>query len=580
MLKRVRCAMVLLGEADSGPFTPVAVWPDAKLSMHHLTGAAKRSLKERRGLLVEKDPDPASPNHFPENIHIAYPVEVDGQLHGTVVLGVDESDRNAVQAIMRQLHWGAAWLEVLIRRTRAGASEAVSGRLQKALDLLASAVENKGFNEAAMALVTRMSHNLDCDRVSIGFSSGRHIKVTAVSHSADFGKQTNLVRAIGSAMDEAADQQAAVVYPAPPDTIPLAHHAHSELQRQHGSGALCTIPMELEGNVIGALTLERPLDNPFDPGTVELCETVAAIVGPILYAKKLEERWLIRKAFASMARQLKRLLGPGFLVRKLLVMVLIGLVVFFTYFEVDYRVTATTVIEGEVQRVVASPFNGYIKEAPARPGDLVRKGELLGLLDDRDLTLERLKWQTEKQQYANQYDEALAKHDRAEIHVLRAKIDQAVAQISLLDEQLARCRIASPFDGVIVSGDLSQSLGAPVERGDVLFEVAPLDAFRVIAEVDERDINDVVVGQKSDLVLPSMPGDAFPFVVEKITPVSIAREGRNYFRVEGRLEQSSPHLRPGMEGIGKINVDRRKLIWVWTHEAINWLRLQLWRWIP
>jgi multidrug resistance efflux pump len=580
MLKRVRCAMVLLGEPDSGPFKPVAVWPDAKLSMHHLTGAAERSLKERRGLLVEKDPDPASPNHFPENIHIAYPVEVEGRLHGTVVLGVDETDRKAVQAMMRRLHWGAAWLEVLIRRTRAAASEAVGGRLQKALDLLASAVEHKRFHEAAMALVTRMANSLDCDRVSIGFSSGRHIKVTAVSHSADFGKQTNLVRAIGSAMDEAADQQAAVVFPTPPDAVPVANHAHAGLQRQHGSGAICTVPMELEGKVIGALTLERPKDSPFDAATVELCEIVAAIVGPILHTKKLEERWLIRKTFASLARQLKRLLGPGYLVRKLMVLALIGLVVFFTYFEVDYRVTATTVIEGEVQRVVASPFNGYIKEAPARPGDVVRKGDLLGMLDDRDLKLERLKWLTEKQQYAKQYDEALAKHDRAEIHVLRAKIDQAAAQISLLDEQLARCRIASPFDGVIMSGDLSQSLGAPVERGDVLFEVAPLNAYRVIAEVDERDINDVVVGQQSDLVLPSMPGEAFAFVVAKITPVSIAKEGRNYFRVEGRLDQVSPHLRPGMEGIGKITVDRRKLIWVWTHEAVNWLRLQLWRWWP
>jgi hypothetical protein len=77
-----------------------------------------------------------------------------------------------------------------------------------------------------------------------------------------------------------------------------------------------------------------------------------------------------------------------------------------------------------------------------------------------------------------------------------------------------------------------------------------------------------------------MPGEAFAFVVAKITPVSIAKEGRNYFRVEGRLDQVSPHLRPGMEGIGKITVDRRKLIWVWTHEAVNWLRLQLWRWWP
>ena len=80
MLNRVRCAMVLLGKPDSGPYTPVAVWPDAKLSMQHLTGAAERSLKERRGLLVEKDPDPASANHFPENFHLAYPIEIEGKI--------------------------------------------------------------------------------------------------------------------------------------------------------------------------------------------------------------------------------------------------------------------------------------------------------------------------------------------------------------------------------------------------------------------------------------------------------------------------------------------------------------------
>jgi multidrug resistance efflux pump len=205
---------------------------------------------------------------------------------------------------------------------------------------------------------------------------------------------------------------------------------------------------------------------------------------------------------------------------------------------------------------------------------------LLGLLDERDLRLERIKWSTEKEQYTKQYNEALAKHDRTQIRILRAKIGQADAQIALLDEQLARCRIVAPFDGVVMSGDLSQSLGSPVERGQVLFEVAPLDTYRVIAEVDERDIGHIAVGQQSELMLPSMPGEVFPFLVEKITPVSTAKEGRNYFRVEGQLEKGSTRLRPGMEGIGKITIDRRKLIWVWTHTAIDWLRLQLWRWIP
>ncbi|KPJ78459.1 MAG: hypothetical protein AMJ54_03465 [Deltaproteobacteria bacterium SG8_13] len=580
MLGGVRCAMVLMGPADRGPFTPVAVWPDAKMNMGHLTQAAERSLKERRGLLLEKDPNPSSPNQFPENFHVAYPIEIDKQIHGTVVLGVDEPDINAVQHIMRQLHWGAAWIEVLVRRSEALKSEKVNERLQSVLDLAATAVEHESFHAAAMAFVTRMADSLACDRVSIGFTSGSHVRVTSMSHSADFGKQTNLVRGIGAAMDEAIDQKAAIVYPIPTDAVPLAVRSHNELNRQHDSGAICTIPIEIKGKYRAALTLERPADRPFSPEQVDLLQTVAGLVGPILFVKRADERWLIRKAGDALARQLKRLLGPGYLIRKLVLIAVVALAIFFSLYTVEYRVTAPTNIEGTVQRVVAAPFNGYIKESAIRPGDLVRVGDLLGLLDDRDLRLERVKWSTEKEQYNKQYNEALAKHDRTQIRILRAKIGQADAQIALLDEQLARCRIVAPFDGVVMSGDLSQSLGSPVERGQVLFEVAPLDAYRVIVEVDERDIGHIEVGQKSELMLPSMAGEAFPFVVEKITPVSTAKEGRNYFRVEGQLEQGSERLRPGMEGIGKITIDRRKLIWVWTHTAIDWLRLQLWRWIP
>jgi multidrug efflux pump subunit AcrA (membrane-fusion protein) len=145
---------------------------------------------------------------------------------------------------------------------------------------------------------------------------------------------------------------------------------------------------------------------------------------------------------------------------------------------------------------------------------------------------------------------------------------------------LFRTKVVAPFNGVVMSGDLSQQLGAPIERGQELFQVAPLDAYRVIVEVDERDITEITVGQQSELVLPSIQGETFPFVVDKITPVSTAREGRNYFRIEGRMTEKSERLRPGMEGIGKITVDRRKLIWVWTHQLIDWLRLQIWRWWP
>jgi hypothetical protein len=35
-------------------------------------------------------------------------------------------------------------------------------------------------------------------------------------------------------------------------------------------------------------------------------------------------------------------------------------------------------------------------------------------------------------------------------------------------------------------------------------------------------------------------------------------------------------LRPGMEGVGKIYVDERRLITVWTRSALEWLRLKVW----
>ena len=78
-----------------------------------------------------------------------------------------------------------------------------------------------------------------------------------------------------------------------------------------------------------------------------------------------------------------------------------------------------------------------------------------------------------------------------------------------------------------------------------------------------------------------MPGDALPIEVEKITPVATAEEGRNYFKVEARLlDEAQPTLRPGMQGVGKVLVERRKLIWIWTHKITQWWRMFLWSWWP
>jgi multidrug resistance efflux pump len=255
-------------------------------------------------------------------------------------------------------------------------------------------------------------------------------------------------------------------------------------------------------------------------------------------------------------------------------------VVFFSFKTGDYKITADTVIEGAVKRVVVAPFDGYIKEAQVRAGDLVESGMLMCTVDDRDLRLERLNWLSKQTQYQRQYQEALAEHKRAEAKIIKAQLEQATARLNLVESQLERTLIVAPFTGIVLSGDLSQRLGGSVEKGENLFEVAPLDAYRVIFEIDERRIADVRVGQHGYMILSALPHEHFDLVVEKVTPISIAKEGLNYFRVEATLRNISELLRPGMEGIGKLHVDRRNLLSIWTRDLREWLRLWVWSWWP
>jgi multidrug resistance efflux pump len=215
-----------------------------------------------------------------------------------------------------------------------------------------------------------------------------------------------------------------------------------------------------------------------------------------------------------------------------------------------------------------------------RAGDTVRAGQVLCRLDDRDLKLEQTKLISERDQLRRKHRQALAAQERSTMAVIAAQIDQVDAALSLVTDKLARATLLAPFDGIVVSGDLHQLLGTPVELGKVLFQIAPLDAYRVILQIEERDIAYLKVGQQGELTLSGIPNRYMDFSVEQITPVSTAQEGRNYFRVEARLHSPSERVRPGMEGVGKVVVGERRLIWIWTHNLINWLRLTTWKWLP
>ena len=382
-------------------------------------------------------------------------------------------------------------------------------------------------------------------------------------------------------MTEALDQGEAVVHPSEREERLVVTHAHAELAQLAGGAAVASFPLTHNGRAVGALTLERAHGARFDAQTVELVEGLAGMLGPLLELQRTRHQSLPAHAAQKALDLRSRLFGPRHGGLKLSALALALLALFLVFAKGAYRVGADARIEGEIQRAITAPFQGYVREAVARAGDAVKKGQIMARLDDRDLRVERARLGSQREQLAQQYRDAMARQERSQVRIVSAQIAQAEAQIALLDEQLARTEVSAPFDGVVVSGDLTQSLGAPLERGQVMFEVAPLDAYRIVLQVGEQDIADVRVGQAGELVLTPMPGQRYPLKVVKITPVSTAKDGRNVFRVEAELgPRTDERLRPGMEGVAKIEVGERQVAWIWTRRMVDWLSLKLWTWMP
>jgi multidrug resistance efflux pump len=575
-IRTARAAALLLPRPD-GSFGPAAVWPQPLTDVTHLAEVAERALSERRGITVSV-PVASGSDEF--GLHIAYPIESRGEVHGVVVVDVAAGPSSDLQRILRRLHWGAGWIEGFVWRNR---TEDVKHQLDVAaiaLEMLAVANEHETFDGAAIALVNELAQRLNCERVSLGVVIGGNVKLRAMSNAAWFQKKADLVAAIENAMEEAYDQAASVVLPPLPGAANQIAIAHADLTKSWDATAVASIVMRTRTESVGVLTFERTSGQLFDAAHLDVFELIGSLIGPVL-KMKVESHKLFAGRVATVARDAARVLvGPKHPAAKIGAIAAVLTLVVLVFWKGEFRITAKSVLEGSVQRAAVAPFQGFIQQAPAKAGDVVRAGSVLAVLDDRDLRNDVLKWDSERQKNIQRERDALAKHDRAGSLVAAAQLRQAEAELALATEKLSRTRIITPIDGLIVSGDLSQLVGSPVEQGKVLFEIAPLSSYRVVLQVSEFDIRYVSHAQHGLLSLTGAAGTTVPFQVERITPVSTTQNGRSAFRVEALLGPTDVQLRPGMEGVSKLSVGEASLLWIWTRGVVERLRVLAWEWTP
>ena len=571
---------ILLAETQADKtYSPAAYWPTAAGVSEAIVEVARSSLDEGQALVIDLHKEFS--NKFPvtrDSLGVSFPVTLQGHVVCVVALEISDRRNQDVSVIMRQLQWGVSWLEAFYLRLQAVDDDLTIDRLVTSLYMVASAGKESSYKEAMTVFVTELASSLDCERVSCALMKGRHAAIEAVSNTGQFARKMNLVNLAERAMDEAIEQNRVIHYPEE-DGNGVITHNHSKLAGEQNGGVILTYPLVAAGKNIGAVCIESSDDQPFGDDVVEMCQSIVTLIGPILQDKFNNDLWIGAKLKHSLKTQLERFFGVGYAGRKITALVLTTLVLFFVFAKGDFRINADSVLEGQEQRALVAPFDGFVSDSILRVGDRVNAGDVIASLDDTDLRLDLVELSSSRAQSESQYDAALAEYNRAEAKTFRAKIDQADARIGLVTEKLKRTKLIAPLDGVIVKGDLSQSLGGAVTRGQGLFEIASLFKYRVALKVDERDISYIEEGQQIELLLSSLPDQKFSLLVESITPLTTAAEGRNFFRVEAQLDDPDGILRPGMEGVGKIAVDDRSYLWIWTREMVDWWRLKLWRWM-
>jgi hypothetical protein len=444
------------------------------------------------------------------------------------------------------------------------------------LEMLRSLLEHADLRAGTTEFLSRLAQRFDCDRVSLGFVVGRTVKLGAVSHFAGRIEAAALSDVV-AAMEEGLLQDATLAYPRPVGKFPYIVVAHAKLADAHALASVLTVPFGQGGRLVGALCFENTRREVFDPADVSLIQQLAHHAGPLLKLKwSLQQPWplriwhSLRDALDEGGKERRRMLAAA---ATAMLLCLLGLFAI----PVAGTVSGQARLEASVQRLLSAPVDGYLKEVRVLPGDRVSAQQVLAELNDETLLTEYRKLEAEAAQQENYVAEAMAKGDRTQLALKRAKLDEVLAERDLVAQQLERVRLVAPFDGVVIKGDLTQLLGSPLKRGDILLTLSQGTGFRVIIDVPERDISDIMIGQESVLVLTALPAQRFAVRITRITPVAaVSADGQNVFEVEAALTENAPDLVPGMKGVAKISTRDEPIGWRWVSRAWHALTFIAW----
>jgi multidrug resistance efflux pump len=410
--------------------------------------------------------------------------------------------------------------------------------------------------------VNELQQFLGCQRVALAISQrGSVARLVAVSGMAEFDQQSDTVRALEAALNETLVRCEKTLWPPQSPSDRRATLSHRRLVETFGSEAAISSPLQTSaGDLLGAWVFTGSQQQIDDGRTQCLIHAAAPHVAAALAVVRRAEPTRLKKLGNWIAVRRHRSGTKLMLVAALLLM---GLLLF----PLPYKVRCGASVEPQRRRFAVAPYSGVLQESLVQTGDVIQTGQVLAVMDGRELRWELAGLAAERNRAAKKRDASMAAHDVAQAQMAELELDRLQYKIDLLKYREENLEIKSPLDGVVLTSKVEDAERLPVQVGEGLFEVAPLRALKVLVRVPADEIAHLATGQDVQLRLDAYPDQELSGVVEKIRPRSEIHDSENVFVAEVLLENIDQRIRPGMDGSAKVTTARRALGWIVFHRA-------------
>lgn len=194
---------------------------------------------------------------------------------------------------------------------------------------------------------------------------------------------------------------------------------------------------------------------------------------------------------------------------------------------------------------VSAETEGLIKDLEIDRGSRVEAGQVVARLakDDRPARLTEAKALLAQRQIEHKAAQKLAKKGfRAETQVAAATaaLEAAQARVQLAEIDLDDTNLRAPFDGIVE--DRMAEVGDYLQKGDPVARIVDLTPILVIAQVSERAVHDISVGQNGRARLSS--GLEVQGRVRFVSPM--ADPATRTFRVEMEVANDDQSVADGL----------------------------------